>query len=120
MPNQEASGLVPVFLNIPGALAQVGDTAALSEMLDMLQDTLNRDLEKIDQLLAAGDVHGANRVLHPLKGFIPIFCSEELCEHLKYVELLSKTQSSAEVTPAFALLRSQLEQLQTEVDNYLG
>lgn len=108
------------YLDIDRALAQIGDVSALHEMLDMLQDTLDRDVPQISKLLEGQDVKAANRLLHSLKGFIPIFCVDALCEHVAQVEILSKTQGSAEVGAAYLNLAPKLQQLQTEIDHYLG
>lgn len=107
------------FLDVDHALEQIGDVAALHEMLDMLQASLDRDLPQIRQLLSQGDVKAANRLLHALKGFIPIFCTEALCEHVVAVELVSKTGSAAEVAQAYAPLEPKLQQLQAEIDAHM-
>jgi HPt (histidine-containing phosphotransfer) domain-containing protein len=108
------------YLDIERALAQIGEVSALHEMLDMLQDTLDRDVPQISKLLEGQDVKAANRLLHSLKGFIPIFCVDALCDHVAQVEMLSKTQDSAEVGAAYLNLAPKLQQLQTEIDHYLG
>lgn len=113
-------GQAPRFLDVERALAQIGEVSALHEMLDMLQASLDRDVPLIAQLLAEQDVGAANRLLHSLKGFIPIFCVDALCDHVSQVEMMSKTQGSAEVGQAYALLAPKLQQLQTEIDHYLG
>lgn len=88
-------------------------------MLAMLEESLARDIPLIAELLAKGDVPGANRLLHPMKGFLPIFCGEALCTELSAVEGLSKTASTAEVAPAYAALRPKLDQLLAEVVAFL-
>jgi len=107
------------YLDIARAVEQVGDVQTLRSMLPMLQELLESDLPKIPQLLASGDVRGANGLLHSLKGCMPIFCAPTLCEHLADVERLSKTGGSVEVGEAFAGLRPKLSQLQIEVARYL-
>jgi hypothetical protein len=67
-----------------------------------------------------GDVQAANRVLHAMKGVIPIFCVDALCRHVAQVEGLSKAGTSGEVASAYGPLRAELEQLQSEVTAYLG
>jgi HPt (histidine-containing phosphotransfer) domain-containing protein len=114
------AGHDPVFLDIARALDQIGDVAALHEMLDMLQDTLDRDVPQISGLLRDNNVTAANRLLHSLKGFIPIFCNDALCDHVAQVEMLSKKGGAAEIEVAFAALAPKLERLQTEIDQYLG
>ena len=114
-----AAGAGFEYLDVDRALEQIGDVAALHEMLDMLQSSLDRDLPHINALLAHGDAKGANRVLHALKGFIPIFCVEALCEHVTAVELISKTGTAQEIAAAFATLEPKLRQLQTEIDTHM-
>ncbi len=111
---------VPEFLDTDRALEQIGDVETLHEMVGMLQLTLARDLPLITQCLAAQNVSAANRLLHSLKGFIPIFCGEALCDHVAQVELLSKTASADDVARAYALLQPKLVQLQADIDVHLG
>jgi HPt (histidine-containing phosphotransfer) domain-containing protein len=110
----------PRFLNIAGALAQIGDEGALREMLPMVLDALQKDVPAIADLLAQEDVVGAHRLLHPLKGFIPIFCTEELYERVAAVELMSKKEGAPEVAAAYARLSPDLIALESEVRSYLG
>lgn len=107
------------FLDVDRALEQIGDVAALHEMLDMLQASLDRDLPQIRQLLSQGDVKGANRLLHAIKGFIPIFCTEPLCAHVASVEQISKAGSAADISAAYALLEPKLQKLQAEIDAHM-
>jgi HPt (histidine-containing phosphotransfer) domain-containing protein len=109
----------PVYLDTAHAIAQLGDADALPPMLAMLEESLARDVPQITALLDSGDVPGANRLLHPMKGFLPIFCGDALCAELSAVEGLSKTPSSTEVAPAYAALRPKLDQLLAEVVAFL-
>lgn len=107
------------FLDVERALDQVGEIEVLHEMLDMLQASLDRDLPQISAFLSGGDVKAANRLLHALKGFIPIFCVDSLCDQVAAVEILSKTGSAGEVELAFAPLEPKLRQLQAEIDAHM-
>ena len=109
-----------IYLDTELALSQIGDMQAMQGMLTMLEESLGRDIPQIAQLLDAGDVVGANRLLHPLKGFIPIFCGPALCELVAQVELLSKDSYSTAVGPAYAELQPELQQLLAEVSSYLN
>jgi HPt (histidine-containing phosphotransfer) domain-containing protein len=113
-------GAAPRYLNIAGALQQIGDEGALREMLPMVLEALKRDLPAVSASLAQGDVVSANRLLHPLKGFIPIFSTPTLYEHVADVEQLSKKDDAATVSAAFALLEPELRILQAEVAAFLG
>jgi HPt (histidine-containing phosphotransfer) domain-containing protein len=110
----------PIFLDIALALEQIGDAQAMQGMLSMLEESLARDIPRVADLLDAGDVKGANRLLHGLKGFVPIFCVEALCAHVTRVEEFSKTADSGPVAQAYATLMPDLEQLQAEVAMYLN
>lgn len=109
-----------VHLDVPRALQQVGDMEALQGMLPMLQELLDRDVERIEQLLAAGDVRTANGLLHALKGCMPIFCTPVLCEQLAQVEFLSKTASADVVGEAYTGLQPRLKELQQEIVKFLA
>ncbi len=108
-----------VYLDTPLALSQIGDVEAMNGMLAMLQDTLAHDLPQIDAYMRGGDIANANRMLHALKGFIPVFCNRELAAHVVRVEALSKDSHSTAAAPAYLLLKPQLEQLLAEVGTYL-
>ncbi|WP_138515389.1 Hpt domain-containing protein [Rhodoferax bucti] len=110
----------PQYLNIAGALEQIGDEGALREMLPMVLDSLQRDVPAIANLLAQGDVTGANHLLHPLKGFIPIFCTPDLYARVSEVEQMSKKGDAPTVGAAYALLAPELRVFEAEVARYLG
>jgi HPt (histidine-containing phosphotransfer) domain-containing protein len=114
-----SSGIDPIYLDVERALAQIGDVAALHEMLDMLQDSLDRDVPQIGHFLDALDVPSANRLLHALKGFIPIFCVDALCDEVARVEMMSKTGTADAVGAAYRQLQPKLQQLQSEIDAYM-
>jgi HPt (histidine-containing phosphotransfer) domain-containing protein len=107
------------YLDTELALSQIGDVEAMNGMLVMLQDTLANDLPLIEDFLRAGDVANANRLLHALKGFIPIFSRPELCAHVVRVEAMSKDTSNTATGPAYLALKPQLEQLLAEVRAHL-
>ena len=109
-----------IFLDIAAATERVGGAEALQGLMTMLEESLARDIPRISELLAGGDVRAANRLLHGLKGFIPIFCVEALCEHVKTVEELSKQGAVEVVVPAWEGLRPDLDTLLDEVVDYLN
>lgn len=110
----------PVILDIDLALSQIGDVDAMNDMMVLLEESLARDVPQVTTLLKNGDIVGANRLLHALKGFIPIFCPESFCEKVVYVEGLSKGAGDPDLAPAYASLRPQLETLLAEVSAYLA
>lgn len=113
------SQTAPVYLDTDWALSQIGDVDSMNSMLLMLQESLARDISLVEALLQGGDVAAANRVLHALKGFIPIFCREPLCGQVVQVEALSKDPQSLAVGPAYRILQPKLETLLADVNRYL-
>jgi HPt (histidine-containing phosphotransfer) domain-containing protein len=110
----------PIYLDTQLAMSQIGDASTMVEMLVMLDETLAKDISLIADSLDHGDVAQANTLLHPLKGFLPIFCTAQLCDDLFMVESMSKTDSAADVRNAYADLRPKLDRLLKEVSDYLS
>jgi hypothetical protein len=113
------SSAAPVHLDTDLALSQIGDEETMNSMLLMLQEALVRDVPLVSELLGTGEIAAANRVLHALKGFIPIFCNQTLCDQVVRVEGLSKDSQSTTAGPAYTELRPELELLLSEVCAYL-
>jgi HPt (histidine-containing phosphotransfer) domain-containing protein len=119
MQSSSALPLAPFYLDIPKALESVGDREALLDMLGVLQDSLATDVPQIAHLIAQLRGPEAGALLHALKGFAPVFCTDALCAHIAQVELLSKTADGGDVVHAYAHLGPQLVQLQGEIHQYL-
>jgi HPt (histidine-containing phosphotransfer) domain-containing protein len=115
-----SSPTAPIYLSIDRAMEFIGDANGVLSLLNTLHQTLGEDLPKIQDLLDKDDLHGANRLLHQLKGFTPVFCVDRLVEEVVTVEHLSKHAESSDVRPAYGRLAPQLEQLRTEVATHLS
>ena len=89
-------------------------------LMHTLRQSLLDDLPRIEQCLAAGNVPGANELLHQLKGFTPVFCTDMLIKDVVSVEALSKHAPAEEVRQAYAKLAPALAQLQDEVDRHIA
>ncbi len=85
-------------------------------MMPMLLVTLRTDVPEILRLLKAGDVKAANKLLHPLKGFVPVFCIDPVVDSVTTVEIFSKTAAANEVLPRFEAILPLLERLRGEVE----
>ena len=109
-----------VFLSIDRAMEFIGDSQGVLSLLKTLHQTLSDDLPRLQILLDQGDVYGANRILHQLKGFTPVFCVDSLVEHVVRVEDLSKHAEAAQVSAAYSLLAPQLEALRQEVRAHMA
>ena len=106
-------------LDIAQGLDMVGDADALRELLDLAEKGLEHDLPAIARFLEQGDARGANQLLHSIKGFVPIFCTATLVQHVTQVELLSKSASAVEIAPVYAELAPALTQLHEDIRRYL-
>lgn len=111
---------VPIYLSVERAMEFIGDASGVLSLLKTLHQTLGEDLPRIKALLDKDDMHGANRLLHQLKGFTPVFCVDSLVELVVSVEHLSKHGESSEVIAAYNRLAPQLEQLRNEVATHLA
>lgn len=107
-------------LDIERAIGYTGDAAATAGLLRMVEQSLGSDIDKIWQKLELGDMAAAGRLIHAIKGFVPIFCHDLLIEHVTRAEALSKTESAASFTPVFADLAPELLLLLKDIRSYLS
>ena len=107
-------------LSVERAMEYVGDMQGVLSLLGTLQQSLQDDLPQIQARLDDGDVQGANRLLHQLKGFAPVFCVDALVAEVVHVEGLSKGTDAPAVRSAYALLAPKLQQLLAEVQTRLA
>ena len=110
----------PIYLSIERAMEFIGDANGVLTLLKTLQQTLSEDLPRLQELLDKGDVYAANRILHQLKGFTPVFCVDSLVEMVVKVEGMSKHAESSDVRTAYAQLAPQLVALRQEVIDHLS
>ena len=109
----------PTYLSIDRAMEFIGDRNGVLSLLKTLHQTLSDDLPRLQNLLDSDDVDGANRILHQLKGFTPVFCVDSLVEHVVKVEAMSKHGEAHEVQSAYSQLAPQMEALRAEVEQHL-
>ncbi len=110
--------ITPV-LDVPRGISMLGSEVSLRKILKTVCDSMVTSLPEIKQALQAGDVPSANRVLHSLKGYVPIFGTDALVEHVTQVEFISKTGSAAVVLSAYEDLAPRLEALLAEIQQFL-
>ena len=113
-------GQVASFLHVERGVAMLGSEQSLRLILQTVTTSMKHDIPEIARLLDLGEVSTANRLLHAIKGYVPVFCSDVLIEQVVSTERLSKSGSAETVRPAFALLAPQLQSLLSEVKVYLG
>lgn len=108
------------FLDLHEAEHKIGDRDAMHDMLRMLSDLLDSEAPLIDTSLLSGDLAAAASSLHSLKGCLPIFCREDICQAVAAAESAAKSGLLPEASPAIAQLRPALAQLSAEIHAYLA
>ena len=106
-------------LDVARGMAMMGSESSLRKILSTVLASLRADLPRIDAALQAGDVPSANRLLHAIKGYMPIMGSDALTAQLVTVEQLSKTAAAADLLSAYQQLAPELRGLLTEIQDFL-
>ena len=106
-------------LNLDRAVEYLGDMQGVLSLLGTLRQSLQDELPQIQSRLDAGDLPGIHQLLHQIKGFAPVFCTDELVAEVVRVEGLSKSADLQTVCAAYAHLGPQLQQLLAEVGHCL-
>ncbi len=102
-------------LSMQRAIEYLGDRDGALGLLGTLEASLQKELPQIELPLERGDLPGANRLLHQIKGFAPVFCVDTLVADVVRVEGLSKGSDLQAVQMAYAQLAPRLQQLLAEV-----
>jgi hypothetical protein len=101
-------------------LSMMGSAGTLRKILHTVVDSLSTNLPAIDAALTKNDMVTVNGLLHGMKGYVPIFCSDALIAQVVDAERTSKTGSAAEVAPLYAQLAPKLEALLIEIKGYIA
>jgi HPt (histidine-containing phosphotransfer) domain-containing protein len=105
-------------LDVVRGIGMMGSDEMLQKLLKTVEVSLTCSISEIRQALEAGDASAVNRLLHGIKGYAPIFCSDALIEKVQHVEGISKTATVAVMIPLFTELAPQLEALLLEIQSY--
>lgn len=108
-----------MVLDVERTLHLLQKQAHVNDMLQLLLSTVPADLDRIDQCLQRADREGAYRVLHQLKGFLPMFCTEAFSHDLVMVTRLCKADDAAPFHAAFGPVRAALDQVCVQARAYL-
>ena len=98
----------------------MGSAVSLRRILQTVDASLTGSIPEINNALQDGDMATANRLLHGIKGYAPIFCSDAFVQQVIHVEGQSKTETAAPMKPLFADLAPKLERLLQELRIYLA
>jgi HPt (histidine-containing phosphotransfer) domain-containing protein len=113
-------GAIASSLDVARGVEMMGSEAALKKILKTVESSMSGNLPEISQALANGDVAGANRLLHAIKGYVPIFSTDALIAEVTEVEQLSKTESAEAVKLLYRQLAPRLEGLLEEVRTFVA
>lgn len=115
-----AAPLIEPLLDTQRGMEMLGSDATLRAVLRTVLDSLSSDLPKIRQSLTEDDVPSANRLLHAIKGYVPIIGSDALIDMVVRVEQVSKQGSAVDVSGLFVALEPMLYRLLSEIGIYLA
>jgi|CXWL01.1.fsa_nt_gi HPt (histidine-containing phosphotransfer) domain-containing protein len=108
------------YLDMVRALAMFGSEDGMRPIMEMAIQRLDEEIGAIARSLRANDTATASHLLHGIKGFAPIFCSDQLAEQIGEVERLSKTVTAPQVAVAYDALAPALTRLRDEMNAYLN
>ena len=101
-------------------VSMMGSEDTLHKILQTVVASLNANLPAIDAALTDQDMAAVNGLLHGIKGYVPIFCSDALVEQVVNIERASKTGSAVEVGLLYAQLAPKLGTLLGDIEIYLA
>jgi hypothetical protein len=107
-------------LDVTRGVGMLGSEAALRNILVTVLTSLSADVPTIGAALRTGDVVTVSRLLHAIKGYIPIFGRDVLVEQVVTVEKLSKTEPIAVVQGLYLQLEPDLQRLLVEIRLFLS
>lgn len=120
MNSQFTGGPDTTRLDVSRGTGMMGSEAALRKILVTVLASMSTDVPAIAAALQAGDVATANRMLHAIKGYMPIFGSDAMVNQVTEVEKLSKTGTAEAVQLQYQALEPQLRHLLAEIDVFLN
>ena len=109
------------YLDIKGAQDRLGDDELLQQMLEMLAESLPEETTQFNALMAENKLQEAARVLHKIKGVIPLFCDEATVRILQQLEvMLQQNEDTPEMREKLAALLERLDQFKSELTQWLA
>jgi signal transduction histidine kinase/CheY-like chemotaxis protein len=109
------------YLDINGARDRLGDDELLQQMLVMLSESLPDETAQFNALMAENNLQAAARVLHKIKGVIPLFCDEQTVRILQQLEvMLQQNEDTPEMRENLTALLERLNQFKAELMQWLA
>lgn len=107
-------------LDVARGVSMMGSDASLRTILKTVQVNMAGNLPEMAAALANGDVASVNRLLHAIKGYVPIFAFDALVVQVTELEKISKTEPVTTVAPLYAELAPRMEALLGEIRSFLA
>jgi phosphoglycerate kinase len=117
---QAATAVAASDLDVERGVGMMGSEAALKKILKTVLGSMSGNLPEISRALTSGDAASANRLLHAIKGYVPIFTTDDLVAEVTEIEKISKTEPAAAVLPLYQRLAPRLERLLDEVRHFVA
>ena len=97
-----------------------GSDESFRLILETVLESLAGNLPEIRKALNAGDAKSASGLLHAIKGYVPLMCTDRVVALVTHVESVSKTAGAEVVMPLYASLEPVLEQLLVDIQAYIA
>ncbi len=109
-----------MYLDLNASIQRIGDKELVDEMLALLHQSLETDWQIFEGLMTARRFAEAEKVLHQLKGVIPLFSDENTASVLNHLDALLKDTSDAiGIQDEFVILQLRMQGFQTELDDWM-
>lgn len=110
----------PKQLDVARALDMLGEEEAVRRILATALVVLRDEVPRMRELMQARDVAGVNRILHTIKGMVPVFCGDELVVQVAAAERMSQSATAQAFAPVHAEVDEALARLLRDIAAYLG
>ena len=107
-------------LDLTGAREFAPDEAQLLELLQSFEQSLSTEMKVIDQAVMHQDAAKAERSLHALKGFMPLFSKADLAQAVAQLYQSSRHQAFEVTIQEYNRLVPALKVLLSEVHAWPG
>lgn len=109
-----SGGCARPHLDLPSALSKIGDGSVVRDLLGMLV----WDVPKIQRALLDQKTTLAARLVHSLKGCLPIFCHAPICDLVAQAQQYTQHGDLALTDEVCASLRPALAALALEIQHH--
>lgn len=108
------------YLDINAARQLIGDEELVDEMLVMLHQSLGQDWQRFEALMAECQFIKAEKVLHQLRGVMPLFSDEGTADVLHHLDILLKdTSDEMKIQDKLIALQFRMQGFQMELNEWI-